>query len=78
MKCQKHKKQNYKEEGYVMKLWHFTYYVDKNDPNSEIKIFKIKAVSGFSALAFFNIHCTLNDYDPFVTVFRCDGEVNED
>lgn len=58
-----------------MKLWHFTYYVDKNDPNSEIKTLKIHSISGELALKRFDMYCYSMGYDPFVTVFRCDGEV---
>lgn len=61
-----------------MKLWHFTYYVDKNNPNSEIKSDKITAETGKEATEEFNEICELMGYDPFITVFRCEGEVSED
>lgn len=58
-----------------MKLWHFTYYVDKNDPNSEIECVKVHASTGKMASKRFDMYCGSKGYDPFVTVFRCEGEV---
>ncbi|PEZ66411.1 hypothetical protein CN372_04910 [Bacillus anthracis] len=59
-----------------MKLWHFTYYVDKNDPNSEIKTIKIKAGTGKEATEEFDrVTKKFSGLEPFTTVFRCEGEV---
>lgn len=59
-----------------MELWHFTYYVDKNDPNSEIKTLKIESETGKEAVEIFEHYTTVVRWqNPFTTVFRCEGEV---
>ncbi|HHI3608501.1 TPA: hypothetical protein QCU10_005830 [Bacillus anthracis] len=57
-----------------MKLWHFTYYVDKNNPDSEIKTLKIQAETGKEACEEFDrVTKKFSGVEPFTTVFRCEG-----
>ncbi|HDR3309721.1 hypothetical protein CON48_12305 [Bacillus thuringiensis] len=60
-----------------MKKWHISFRVNKNDASSEIKTVKVNAPTGKEALDLFNAWAKFMQYDPFTTVFRCEGEVVE-
>ncbi|MEK4913425.1 hypothetical protein [Bacillus sp. FSL E2-8887] len=60
-----------------MKKWHISFRVNKNEANSEIETVKVNAPTGKEALDMFNAWAKFMKYDPFTTVFRCEGKVNE-